>query len=167
MDKLNEIWSYIQPWIPTIISVLTAIGAVCYAIYKIVKLVKELKSDTQKTNEQLKNDVVSSFKNVVFKHDIAPLVESKLKSLDEKALAEVKDLIKNNTEKYEKLINILSKFSAFFDDSITISQETKNELKTAISEAKTDIEKDPEPVESEIIFEEPIVEKKEKKVIKR
>lgn len=167
MDKLNEIWSYIQPWIPTIISVLTAIGAVCYAIYKIVKLVKELKSDTQKTNEQLKNDVVSSFKNVVFKHDIAPLVESKLKSLDEKALVEVKDLIKNNTEKYEKLINILSKFSAFFDDSITISQETKNELKTAISEAKTDIEKDPEPVESEIIFEEPIVEKKEKKVIKR
>lgn len=166
MDKLNEVWQLILPWIPTIVSVVTAIGAVCFAIYKVVVLVKELKNDNKKNNEELKKEMLNSFKEVIFKHDIAPLVESNLKALDEKALSDVKNYVNQSTMQYNEILTILGEFSAFFDDSISISNEKKKALKTLILNAQSKIEKEPQPVESQIIIEEP-VKKKEKKNIER
>lgn len=167
MEQISVIWTQ---WVAPIfcgLSLTSIITAVIYGLVRgyITKLIKKI--NISAIEEKAVDKGVEKIKDITFKHDIMPLVESKLEGIGEDALSEVKKLITENTKKYEEVIEILSKFSAFFDDSITISAETKNSLKTAILNAQSHVEVEPEPVESEIIFEEPIVEKKEKKVIKR
>jgi len=104
---------------------------------------------------------VNRVKEISFKHNIEPLVKSKLEEVNEYSIGVVKEEMGELKANYTKLVNILEAQAKYFDNSIGVSEEAKAELKEAIAEAKAETEKCVD-VESEIIIVEP---KKEEKIV--
>lgn len=77
-------------------------------------------------------------RSTAFTHNIAPIVKSELKKVSEEANERIDEHLSKTEEKYDKLLNVLEKLSAYFDDSIGVPQTAKDGLKEAIAEAKTE-----------------------------
>ena len=167
MEHFNIIWNqYIAPIFGGL-TLTTILTGIIYALIRgfIIKLIKKI--NIEKVEEKAVNKGIEKIEKITFQHDITPLVKSNLEMVNEIALKDFKELLSNNNKQYSYLINILKQFSSYFDDSISISADKKIKLQKLFADAETMIAVDIAPVESEIIIEEPIVEKKEKKVIKR
>lgn len=154
MEQISIIWTQ---WVAPIFGglSLTAIAtAVIYGLVRgfITKLTKKI--NIEKIEEKAVDKGVEKIKEITFQHDIMPLVESKLKSINEVALNDVKELISNYNKQYSYLINILKQFSSYFDDSISISADKKIELQKLVADAETMIIVDTEPVISKVLVEE-------------
>lgn len=141
MDILNQIWQAVAPYLAGI-SVSGIISAVIYGCLKgafnktISKLnVEKIVNDaTEKSVEK----GIDKVKKISYEQSIQPLVESELKKIDEYAAKEFKKELEEVKDSYEKLLNVLEKLSAYFDNSIGVSEESKAELHKAIDEAKLD-----------------------------
>lgn len=143
MDDLANIWNMIAPYVTN--------GAIWGAIASILgacisRAIKKSKNETtaalntKVVANEVKKEIKDDIKNITFEQDIQPLVKSELKKVTEEANEYVKQQLKETQEGYNKLLNCLEKLSAYFDNSIGVSDEAKAELKQAIEEAKVPAE---------------------------
>ena len=140
MEILNEIWV----WIVSALGGVSLAGVISAAIYGCLKgaFSKTIsKIDVEKIAKDATNKGIDKVKAVSFSHSIQPLVESELKKINEMSVEVVKKELNEVKAEYRTLINIVKKLSAYFDNSIGVSDTAKQELKQAIAEAEN------EPVE--------------------
>ena len=140
MEILNEIWV----WIVSALGGVSLAGVISAAIYGCLKgaFSKTIsKIDVDKIAKDATNKGIDKVKAVSFSHSIQPLVESELKKINEMSVEVVKKELNEVKAEYRTLINIIKKLSAYFDNSIGVSDTAKQELKQAIAEAEN------EPVE--------------------
>ena len=140
MEILNEIWV----WIVSALGGVSLAGVISAAIYGCLKgaFSKTIsKIDVEKIAKDATNKGIDKVKAVSFSHSIQPLVESELKKINEMSVEVVKKELNEVKAEYKTLINIVKKLSAYFDNSIGVSDTAKQELKQAIAEAEN------EPVE--------------------
>ena len=140
MEILNEIWV----WIVSALGGVSLAGVISAAIYGCLKgaFSKTIsKIDVEKIAKDATDKGIDKVKAVSFSHSIQPLVESELKKINEMSVEVVKKELNEVKAEYKTLINIVKKLSAYFDNSIGVSDTAKQELKQAIAEAEN------EPVE--------------------
>ena len=167
MVELSNFWAMIAPYVTN--------GAVVGAIVSVLgallsRKIKKTKDTTTTAIENVKksvnNEVIAEkvtenmkeyFKNVTIEQDLTPLAKSTLKTVTEEANDYLKQQLKETQEGYNKLLNCIEKLSAYFDNSIGVSEDAKAELKKAIEEAKVP-EEPKKTFETKIVAEEVKVE---------
>ena len=137
MEILNEIWV----WIVSALGGVSLAGVISAAIYGCLKgaFSKTIsKIDVEKIAKDATDKGIDKVKAVSFSHSIQPLVESELKKINEMSVEVVKKELNEVKAEYKTLINIVKKLSAYFDNSIGVSDTAKQELKQAIAEAENE-----------------------------
>lgn len=169
MVILNQIWV----WIGTALGGISLAGIISAIIYGCLKGAFNrtiAKINVQKIADQATEKGVEKVKKVSFSHTIQPLVESELKKLNEHYVEVLKVYMEDVAKKYDSLILVLEKLSAYFDNSIGVNETAKQELKQALAEAKNEqiiaesvvVEENIEPIKEQAV--EPL--KPSKKVTK-
>lgn len=165
---MADIFSQIWVWVASVAGGITIAGVVSAIIYGCLKGAFSRtisKINVQKIADQATEKGIEKVRKVSFTHSIEPLVESELQKINEKSQALIKEELVKTEERYDKLINVMEKLAAYFDNSIGVSESAKQELKEAIELAKGEPKVAISCVESEVV-EEPktqIVEKPAKK----
>ena len=156
MEILNHIWQTVAPYLAGI-SIGGIFTAVIYGLLRgaFAKTVNKINVD--KIVENATEKGIEKVKEISFKHSIQPLVNSELEKVTEKANRYISEEMYKLDTRYSHLIEILEKLSAYFNNSVFVSEEAKEELNKAIEEAKAVEHK----VES--VVAETVVEKEEKK----
>lgn len=153
MEILNEIWV----WIVGAVGGLSITGIISAIIYGALKggFSKAIaKIDVEGIADKATDKGMERIKNISFTQSIQPLVESELKKVTEQANEYIENALKQTQENYIKLLKVLEKLSAYFETSVYVSEETKNELKQAIEDASVE---EPEQ-EQEIVIAKEVVE---------
>lgn len=136
MEILNEVWVWIITALGgiSLTSIITAviIGCLKGAFNKAVA-----KINVEKIADDATNKGIERVKKISFEQSIQPIVESELKKVTETANKYIKDTLAETQAKYDKLVAVLEKFYAYFDDSL-VSEAKKQELKQALEDAKTE-----------------------------
>ena len=148
MEILNQVWV----WLVSAIGGISLAGIITAIIYGSLKGAFNRaisKINVQKISEQATEKGVERVKKITFTHSIQPIVESELKKVNEYSVEILKTYMEETAKKYENVLNVLDKLSAYFDNSIGVSENAKNELKQAIAEAKNE----PIMVESVVVDE--------------
>lgn len=137
LEALDNLWVWLLSAVGGV-----SIGTILAFIIKItltrsftkhtVKATKEL----QRANEEFETKRLEKIKKVAFTQNIQPVLESGLEKVSEKSQALIKAEIGEIKENQAKIVNILEKLGAYFDNSI-ISEEKKAEFKEAIELSKT------------------------------
>lgn len=162
MEILTQVWT----WIISILSGVTVAGIVSAIVYGCIR--GSFKRTIAKINikdvcKETIKETLKDMKTITYTHNIQPLVESGLEKVNEKSAEFINEKYKQLEARYDKLIKVMEKLSAYFDNSIGVSEQAKDELKEAIKEAKQDIK--PElAVEDVITFEVENVEAEEQVV---
>ena len=136
MEILN-IWV----WIVSALGGVSLAGVISAAIYGCLKgaFSKTIsKINVEKIAKDATEKGIDKVKAVSFSHSIQPLVESELKKINELSVEVVKKELNEVKAEYKTLINIIKKLSAYFDNSIGVSDTAKQELKQAIAEAENE-----------------------------
>ena len=144
----NEIWVWIVSALGGI-SLSAIISAIIYGCLKGAFNKAIAKINVQKIADQATEKGVERVKKVAFTHSIQPLVESELKKVNEHSVEVLNAKLEDVENKYNNIINILEKQAAYFDNSIGVPEEKKEELKQAIAEAKNE----PKTAESVVVEE--------------
>ena len=135
MEIFNEIWVWLVAALGGIsmTSIITAviIGCLKGAFNKIIS-----KINVEKIADDATNKGIEKVKKISFEQSIQPIVESELKKITEAANEYIKTSLIETQKRYDKIIAVLEKFYAYFDDSL-VSETKKQELKQALEEAKT------------------------------
>lgn len=128
---LNQIWNTIAPYV-TGVSLSAVVTAVVCGFLKgaIGKTMSKL--NVEKISQNATEKGIEKIKNVSFTQSIQPLVVSEMKKVAEQAEEISKQELIKVQEKYDKIIVILSKLSAYFDDSIGVTETAKEELRQAL-----------------------------------
>lgn len=151
MEILTQVWT----WIISILSGVTVAGIVSAIVYGCIR--GSFKRTIAKINikdvcKETIKETLKDMKTITYTQNIQPLVESGLEKVNEKSAQFINEKNKQLEARYDKLIKIMEKLSAYFDNSIGVSEQAKAELKEAIKEAKQDTQ--PELiVEDEVVFE--------------
>lgn len=148
MEILNQVWVWLVSSIGGI-SVAGIITAIIYGSLKGAFNKAISKINVEKISEQATEKGIERVKKITFTHSIQPIVESELKKVNEYSVEILKTYMEETAKKYENVLNVLDKLSAYFDNSIGVSENAKNELKQAIAEAKNE----PITVESVVVDE--------------
>lgn len=150
MEVLDIIWQYIAPIFGGL-SIAGIISAIIYGCLKGAFNRTISKINTEKIAKDAVDKGVEKVKEVSFKHNIQPLVQSELKKVTEEANEYLKQELESVKEQYAKLLNVLGKFAAYFDNSIGVPDEAKQELKQALLDAEI------EPTTGEIVVDSKII----------
>ena len=137
MEILNEIWV----WIVSALGGVSLAGVISAAIYGCLKgaFSKTIsKINVEKIADEATEKGIEKVKNVSFSHSIQPIVESELKKINEYSLEVVQKELAEVKAEYKTLIDIIKKLSAYFDNSIGVSETAKQELKQAIAQAENE-----------------------------
>lgn len=134
MEFLSEIWM----WIATILggvsltAILTGVIVGCLkgAFSKLIS-----KVNVEKIAEDTTTKSIEKIKKVSFEQSLLPIAKSELQKITETANEYIKASLAETQAKYDKLVAVLEKFYAYFDDSL-VSESKKQELKQALDEAK-------------------------------
>lgn len=133
METLSTIWGYVLP-----IGGGITLGAIVIAIATIlVKGILEkvvARIDIDKTEEKAVAAGIEKLKTVSFKQSIEPIVKSRLEGVCETVLDNVDEKLDIVDDRYAKLVNVLTKLAAYFDNSL-VPEETKADLRAAIADA--------------------------------
>ena len=146
---INVIWTtYVAPILAGI-SISGIISAVIVAFMKgaFSKFVK--KTNVDKVSDDAADKCMKKIKHITFKQSIQPLVESRMKDIEEKVAERYEQALEATEAKYQQLIDIMDKFAAYFDNSIGVMEEDKKALHEAIQSAKIA----PSEVESTVVEE--------------
>ncbi len=157
MEIFNEIWVWLVATLGGV-SITGIISAVIYGCLKGAFNKTISKINVEKIAQDATEKGVEKVKKISFTHSIQPLVESELKKINEQSVEVLKQSLADVASQYNKVILILEKLSAYFDNSIGVSDNAKEELKQAISEAKN------EPTTAESVVDE-IVEPTPKQAV--
>lgn len=153
---MGEIFSQVWVWVVTAlggISLSAIITSIIYGCLKGAFNKAIAKINVEKIADKATEKGVERVKKIAFTHDIQPLVESELVKINEKSTEVLKEELKKVSAKYDKVVTILEKLSAYFDNSIGVSEQAKTELKIALVNAK---EEEVLPAESVVIVEEKV-----------
>lgn len=153
---MGEIFSQVWVWVITAlggISLSAIITSIIYGCLKGAFNKAIAKINVEKIADKATEKGVERVRKIAFTHDIQPLVESKLVEINEKSTEVLKEELKKVSAKYDKVITILEKLSAYFDNSIGVSEQAKTELKKALANAK---EEEVLPAESVVVVEEEV-----------
>lgn len=137
MEIINQIWV----WIVSAVGGISLAGIITTTIYSCLKgaFNKTIsKINVQKIADQATEKGVEKVKKISFTHSIQPLVESELKKVNEHSVEVLKIYMEEVSKKYENVLSVLEKLSAYFDNSIGVSETAKKELKQAIANAKNE-----------------------------
>ena len=154
MEVLDIIWQYIAPIFGGL-SIAGILSAIIYGCLKGAFNRTISKINTEKIAKDAVDKGVEKVKEVSFKHNIQPIVQSELKKVTEEANEHLKQELESVKEQYAKLLNVLGKFAAYFDNSIGVPDEAKADLKQALLDAEIEPTTDEIVVDSEIVVEEP------------
>ena len=146
METLNAIWQAIYPYVAGV-SVTGILSAVIYGCLKGAFSKTISKVNVEKICEDATSKGIDKVKEVSFKQSIQPLCESELKKITEQANDYMKAYLDEMNKKYDQLIEIIEKLSAYFDNSIGVSDTAKEDLKDCINKAKIA----PTTVETEVV----------------
>lgn len=125
-----------------------------------------LKKTQEDAAEQAADKAVAKIKNLSYKQSLQPIIEGQLKLITENAQEMVKKELNELKEQNNKMLNVIACLARYFDNSIGVAEDVKQDLKNAIADART--EKITEDTEQEIVVvEEPKVEIKETKATKK
>lgn len=161
-EILNQAWVWVTSIVGSVS--LSTILAFIFALVNSSKLKKALGEFRAEQIAELATDKgIDKIKSMSFKHDIQPIVESELKKVYEYSVAVLETELKVVKGQYAHLVSVVEALAKYFDNSIGVSEEAKEELKSAIAEAKADAEQY-EPVDSTPVIEEAKQEIKETKV---
>lgn len=152
MEVLDIIWQYIAPIFGGL-SIAGIVSAIIYGCLKGAFNRTISKINTEKIAKDAVDKGVEKVKEVSFKHNIQPIVQSELKKVTEEANEYLKQELESVKEQYAKLLNVLGKFAAYFDNSIGVPDEAKGELKQALLDAEIEPTTDEIVVDSEIVME--------------
>lgn len=123
-ELLNQIWGYVLP-----IGGGVTLGALIIAILVptingvINKAVSKV--DIAKIEQAAVDKGLDKIKTVSFKQSIQPVVESELRKVSEEANRRIDSKIDEMNTNYTKLVNILAKLAAYFDNSIAVTDAAK------------------------------------------
>lgn len=137
MEILNEIWV----WIVSALGGVSLAGVISTSIYGCLKgaFIKTIsKINVEKIADEATEKGIEKVKNVSFSHSIQPIVESELKKINEYSVEVVQKELAEVKAEYKTLIDIIKKLSAYFDNSIGVSETAKQELKQAIAQAENE-----------------------------
>lgn len=146
METLNAIWQAIYPYVAGV-SVTGILSAVIYGCLNGAFSKTISKVNVEKICEDATSKGIDRVKEVSFKQSIQPLCESELKKITEQANDYMKSYLDEMNKKYDQLIEIIEKLSAYFDNSIGVSDTAKEDLKDSINKAKIA----PTTVETEVV----------------
>ena len=135
----NKLWTKVEPYVMGAISGVSLGGIVSAVFYGLIKSQtnKTLnKLNDKTTTNEIVSNVVSAIGNTSLSMNIQPIVESKLKAINEAVYDELDKAMDSQREKDLAVINILVALAGYFDNSIGVSDESKEALKTAIENAK-------------------------------
>lgn len=180
IESIQDLWNIIAPYV-TNGAVFGAIASILGAV--ISRAIKNRNNETkaaivkieetynnEKVAEQVTNNMKDYFKNITISQDIQPLVQSELVKVTETANEYIKQQLKETQEGYNKLLVIVEKLAAYFDNSIGVPEEAKEALKEAIAEAKIPDEPVHEIASQVVVEEQPqeiVIEKETKKSKKK
>lgn len=158
MEFLNEIWV----WIVGAIGGLSITGIISAIIYGALKggfnrAIARI--NVEEIAENATEKGIGRVKSISFTQSIQPLVESELKKVTEQANNYIEKALAKTQENYMKLLKVLQKLSAYFETSVYVSDETKEELRQAIEDAGEDEivqEQEITVVESTPVIETPV-----------
>lgn len=153
MEFLNQIWVWVAGILGGI-SYTGIIGAVIYGCLRggFNRTIQKL--NVEKINENIANKQMERIKKVSFTQNIQPIVESELKKITENANAYIDKAYEKVEIKFDKILNVMKCFAAYFDNSIAVTDEAKENLKNAIAEAEKETSKPVEIDVQEIVIEE-------------
>lgn len=152
MDIFSQVWV----WVASVAGGITFAGVITAIIYGCLKgaFSKTIsKINVQKIADDATEKGIERVKKVSFTHSIEPIVESELQKINEKSSALIKEELKVVQDKYDKLVDVIEKLSAYFDNSIGVPELAKKELREAIENAKDKAPVAECKVESEVITE--------------
>lgn len=134
MNTLNLIWQYVLPIGGgiTVGAILISIATLCFKAFA-SKLISKI--NIEKVENKAVEKGIEKVKEISFSQSIEPIAKSELEKVTEQANEYI---IKSNEQTHKDLqtiLVILKKFSAYFDDSIAITNEKKQELKEEIDKA--------------------------------
>ena len=156
-EFLSEVWVWALGIIGgiSITAIITAIICGCLkgAFSKVIA-----KIDTKKLADRAVDEGIAKVKKIAFTHNIQPLVESGMEKVYENMNQKLTEALAKLYKKQDKMINIMEKFYAYFDNSM-VADETKKALKDAIAEAKD------ERVEIDSVVVEETIEPEEKSIV--
>ena len=138
MEILNTIWGYVLP-VGGGVTIGAIIVAIALPILKgsATKIVSRL--NIEEIEKKAVERGVEQVKNISFTQNIQPLVKSELVKVTEAVTAELQSNIEKVHNDYISILAIMEKLSAYFDNSIAITDEAKKALKDEIEKAKTAI----------------------------
>ena len=138
MELLNTIWGYVLP-IGGGLTVGAIIVAIALPILKgsVTKIVSRL--NVEEIEKKAVERGVEQVKNISFTQNIQPIVKSELVKVTEAVTAELQSNIEKVHNDYISILAIMEKLSAYFDNSIAITDEAKKALKDEIEKAKNAI----------------------------
>lgn len=135
MEILKKIIETIAPYFAgiTIGGLFTAIiyGVLKGAFAKTINKINVDKIASDATEKGLKK-----IKAVTMKHNIQPILESGLEKVNEKSNEYIDNALSKIYTKLDKIIAIQEKQAEYFDASIGVTDEKKEELHKAIADAK-------------------------------
>lgn len=134
MEYLKEIWI----WIASVlggVSLASIITAVIYGCLKGGFNKAVAKINVEKISEDATAKGIEKIKQVSFTQSLQPIVESQLKKITESANEYISTELQAVQRKYDSIILVLEKLSAYFDNSIGVTESSKKELKEALAEA--------------------------------
>ena len=138
---INAIWEVIKPYF-TAGTISTAIATIIGIIFKTLITKKLNKINLEEIEQKAVESGVEKIKDVAFKCDITPIVESKLVDIEQKALLAVKEQVNTMKVQYANMLEVLKGISAYFDDSYLISQDKKDAVQKAIEDAEKELPKE-------------------------
>lgn len=139
---MGEIFTQAVVWIGTALGGISLAGIITAILYGCIKgaFNKTIsKINVQKIADEATEKGVEKVRKVSFTHSIQPLVESKLEKINEKATEVIDKSVQALNVKFDNVILILERLSAYFDNSIGVSEQAKAELKKAIADAKNEV----------------------------
>lgn len=148
MEIFNEIWVWILSLLGGV-SITGILSAIIYGCLKGAFNKTISRINVQKIADDATEKGIEKVKKVSFTHSIQPLVESGLEKVNEKSNEYINNALTKLESKLDKVILIQEKQAAYFDNSIGVSETSKEELKKAIEDAKSEIKS----VESIIVEE--------------
>lgn len=151
---MEQIWNWAIPYLGgiTIGAIVICLGVLIFKAVANRVINNALdKIDGKKTEEKAVKAGIEKLKAINFTHDIAPIAKSELEKIYEYAIKYLDDGLNKMGEKWDLLVNVIEKFSAYFENSIGVSEEKKAALHDAILKAKGEkLMQDPETAVLEI-----------------
>lgn len=167
---MGEIFTQAVIWIGTALGGISLAGIITAILYGCIKgaFNKTIsKINVQKIADEATEKGIEKVRKVSFTHSIQPLVESELKKINEKATEVLDKSVQELNTKFDNVILILERLSAYFDNSIGVSEQAKAELKKAIADAKNEVKTAESVVEVENVTKVEKIETKKSTKVER